>query len=170
VLRIGTLILVGPPLEFLPYHQSDSFPRSTQKPGPSSRRLHAGRRLGGKQVSPRLIPEQRFDPGFDIIPTLSTRHQRFTHVRLHEPYLIPSCETFSSTLTTMALYHSSLRWFEARSCKPAPRGLPSSSVQLHTSQSYIHRVCPWHTVVGVTYKLVAGVGQLPVHAVEDNVT
>ena len=26
--RIGTLILVGPPLEFLPYHRSDRFPRS----------------------------------------------------------------------------------------------------------------------------------------------
>ena len=26
----------------------------------------------------------------------------------------------------MALYHSSLRWFEACSCKPASRGLPSS--------------------------------------------
>ncbi|MEI9476542.1 MAG: hypothetical protein WCO26_08200, partial [Deltaproteobacteria bacterium] len=27
------------------------------------------------------------------------------------------------TLTTMALYHCSLRRFEASSCKPAPRGL-----------------------------------------------
>jgi hypothetical protein len=31
--RIGTLILVGPPLEFLPYHRNDRFPRSPQKPG-----------------------------------------------------------------------------------------------------------------------------------------
>ncbi|MGB3225793.1 MAG: hypothetical protein WBB23_23590 [Desulforhopalus sp.] len=85
--------------------------------------------MGSKQVTPKLIPEQRPDPGFDAIPTLSTHHQRFTHVRLHEPYLIPSCGTFSSTLTTMALYHSSLRWFETCSCKPVPRGLPSSLVQ-----------------------------------------
>ena len=39
------------------------------------------------------------------------------------------CHAFSLTLTTMALYHCSLRWFEARSCKPAPRDLPSSLVQ-----------------------------------------
>jgi len=30
----------------------------------------------------------------------------------------------------MAFDHSSLRWFEACSCKPAPRGPPSSSAQL----------------------------------------
>ena len=29
----------------------------------------------------------------------------------------------------MALYHCSLRWFEASSCKPASRDLPSSLVQ-----------------------------------------
>jgi hypothetical protein len=32
----------------------------------------------------------------------------------------------------MAFGHSSLRWFEACSCKPAPRGPPSSSAQLRT--------------------------------------
>ena len=42
------------------------------------------------------------------------------------------CRDFSSTLTTMALYQCSLRWFEACSCKPAPRGPPSSVVQLRT--------------------------------------
>jgi hypothetical protein len=30
----------------------------------------------------------------------------------------------------MAFDHSSLRWFEASTCMAAPRGLPSSSVQL----------------------------------------
>jgi len=39
---------------------------------------------------------------------------------------------FSLTLTTLALDQSSLRWFEARSCKPAPRGFPSSLAQLRT--------------------------------------
>ena len=39
---------------------------------------------------------------------------------------------FPLTLTTTALYRCSLRWFEACSCKPTPRGLPSSSVQLRT--------------------------------------
>ena len=42
------------------------------------------------------------------------------------------CRDFSQTLTTMAFDHSSFRWFEACSCKPAPRGPPSSFVQLRT--------------------------------------
>ena len=42
-----------------------------------------------------------------------------------------TCRDFSSTLTTMDIDHSSLRWFEANSCKSAPRGLPSSLAQLH---------------------------------------
>ena len=42
------------------------------------------------------------------------------------------CHAFSLTLTTKALYRCSLRWFETRSCKPTPRDLPSSSVQLRT--------------------------------------
>ena len=54
--RIGTLILVGLPLGFLPLHRRRRFPRSTQEPAPSSRRLHAGHRLDSKQVTSRLIP------------------------------------------------------------------------------------------------------------------
>jgi hypothetical protein len=53
--RIGTLILVGPPLEFLPYHRDDRFPRSAQEPDSGSRHLHAGRHPGSKQVAPGLF-------------------------------------------------------------------------------------------------------------------
>jgi hypothetical protein len=53
----------------------------------------------------------------------STRLQRFAYARLLASYLTGSNPAFSSTLTTIALYDSSLRWFEARSCKLAPRGL-----------------------------------------------
>ena len=74
--------------------------------------------------SPVLTPSLRF----------RTLHQRFVCTHLSYPHLIPSCGTFSSTLTTTALYHSSLRWFEACSCKPAPRDLPSSLAQLRTPQ------------------------------------
>ena len=50
----------------------------------------------------------------------------------------------SSTLTTMALYHSRLRWFEACSSKPTPRGLPSSLAQHDTGH---HSPVPWeHTL------------------------
>src|SRR5262249_20628506 len=36
---------------------------------------------------PSFVPEQRLDSGFDDIHTLSTFHQRFTHVRLFSAHL-----------------------------------------------------------------------------------
>src|SRR5271163_361343 len=60
---------------------------------------------------PGLVPGQRLLPGFDIVYTLSTRHQRFAFARLSEPYLTGSCPAFSATFTTAALYRRSLRWF-----------------------------------------------------------
>src|ERR1039457_2061499 len=39
---------------------------------------------------------------------------------------------FPPVLTTMAFDHSRRRWFGTYSCKPVPRGLPSSVKQLHT--------------------------------------
>src|ERR1700746_2565079 len=39
---------------------------------------------------------------------------------------------FPSALTTMAFTRSRQRWFGTCSCKPVPRGLPSSVKQLHT--------------------------------------
>ena len=53
----------------------------------------------------------------------STRLQRFAYARLLVSYLTGSGPAFSSTLTTIALYDSSLRWFEARFRKLASRGL-----------------------------------------------
>ena len=63
--------------------------------------------------------------------SLSFRHLIgwFACARLSDSQLIPSGGTFSSTLTTMAFDHSSLRCFGACSCKPTPRGPPSSPVQ-----------------------------------------
>ena len=57
----------------------------------------------GDRRPPGFIPGQRLDPGFDGVPTLSTRHQRFTHVRLPGPHLMESCSTFSDSLTTTAI-------------------------------------------------------------------
>ncbi len=132
VLRIGTITLEGPPLRAFPLHRNDRFPRSLQKPESSSRRLYAGCRLDSKQVSSRLVPGQRLKPGFDnISPCFDTS----SAVRLRSsPCFTPdrSCPAFSLTLTTSALYQSSLRWFKACSCKPALRGPPSSFVKLHT--------------------------------------
>ena len=44
--------------------------------------LYAGRRLGRKQVPPRLLPEERTAPGFDVVPKVSTLHQWFAFARL----------------------------------------------------------------------------------------
>src|SRR5674536_12044 len=85
---ISTLIRVGPPpcpasvlsllwfppLEFLPYHRDDRFPRSTQKPGSGSRYLYAGCRPSSKQVSLGLILESRKPPSSDIVLFLSLIH------------------------------------------------------------------------------------------------
>jgi hypothetical protein len=60
---------------------------------------------------------------------LSTRHQRFTCVRLPDPYLTRCSRAFSSPLTTLALYQRRVKWFETWSCTPVPRGPPSSLVQ-----------------------------------------
>ena len=62
--RVGALILVGPPLEFLPYHRDDRFSRSTQEPGSGSRYLYAGCHPSRKQVPLGLILESYETPQF----------------------------------------------------------------------------------------------------------
>ena len=52
--------------------------------------------------------------------------------------------TILCRLTTLALYQRSFRWFEACSCKPAPRGPPSSFVQLRT---LYEKVRSWRTIL-----------------------
>src|SRR3954467_14738086 len=87
---------------------------------------------------PALIPEQRLNPGFDIVPTLSILRRWFTRVRLSDPHLTRSRRAFSLTLTTGALDPSRSRWFEAGLRRPAPRDLPSSRTDM-----------AWRTIVGV---------------------
>jgi len=89
VVCFGTLTLTGLPLEFLPYHQTTG----SHVPHHSPIQVHAAFMPDATQAVIRFrlcfIPEQRLHPGFDVIPTLSTRHQRFIYIRLLEPYLIP---------------------------------------------------------------------------------
>src|SRR2546425_12877402 len=54
--RIGTRLLMGPPLGVLPWHRGDRFPRSAQEPVLDSRRLCAGHHSGSQQASPELSP------------------------------------------------------------------------------------------------------------------
>src|SRR4030042_3324088 len=61
----------------------------------------------------------------------STPHQWFACARLPEPHLTQSQpRLFHQRSPQGALDPCSLRWFGACSCKPTPRGLPSSPVQL----------------------------------------
>src|SRR5262249_56729771 len=83
--------------------------------------------------------EQRLDHGFDVVPTLSTRHQWFPCGRFSDPYLTRSCRAFSETLTTGALDPSRSRWFGACFRRPAPRDLPSSRTDM-----------AWRTVIRIT--------------------
>src|SRR5262245_29852835 len=54
--RVGTRLLMGPPLGGLPSHRGDRFPRSAQEPALDSRRLHAGHHSGSRQAPPELGP------------------------------------------------------------------------------------------------------------------
>ncbi len=84
----------GCPLVRLPSHQDDRFPRSTSEPESRSRHLYAGRRLGRKQVPPRLFPEVSPAPGFDAVPRVSTPHRWFACARLLDPHLPGSSPDF----------------------------------------------------------------------------
>jgi hypothetical protein len=109
--RIGTLPLTdsaawGSPFRRPLQHTADHIGARRshvphQRLNPGSRHLHAGHHQGSRQVSPWLIPGQQRDPGFDVVHTLSTRHQWFTRVRLPGSHLTPQ-GAFSATLTTPA--------------------------------------------------------------------
>jgi len=81
----------------------------------------------------KLIPASCHATGFDIIQSLSIRHQRFAYARLHASHLTEFSPPFPSTLTTEALNPSSLWWFETCYLQPIPRDLPSSLVQPETT-------------------------------------
>jgi hypothetical protein len=102
------------------------------KPSSGSCLLYAGRRADSKQVSSALILGSIKHPVLTSPITFRHLIGRFACTHLPEPHLPRSCRDFSQTLTTLALYQRSFRWFEACSCKPAPRGLPSSLTQLRT--------------------------------------
>src|SRR5512143_1102602 len=112
-----------------------------------------------KRISPALIPEQRLDPGFDVVPTLSTRHQWFPCGRLSDPHLTRSRRAFSLTLTTGALDPSRSRWFGACLRRPTPRGLPSSRTHI-----------AWRTIVSVACQPKTSAAHLAVKRSQQDVT
>jgi hypothetical protein len=101
---------------------------------------------------PRSFPPGQLTTGdFHPIKIAALSAAPFAFARLSDSQLILSGETFSSTLTTMALYQCSLRCFGACSCKPTPRDLPSSLAQLHTL--YI-KVRSWRTASNISVQFV----------------
>ena len=112
--RVGTLALMGAS------HLSVSLgigATGSHVPCKSQSQSHAASMPDAVRAAirppPRLVPGQRHLPGFDIVDTLSTRHQRFAFARLSETHLTGSSPAFSATLTTTALDRRSLRWFGA---------------------------------------------------------
>jgi len=96
----------------LPLHRNDRFTRSVRKPNTRSRRLYTGCRLAHKEVLSSLILREAAALSFDI---MYPPHDMSSAVRLRSSPCISSAEifvsTFPSTLSTKALYPSTLRRF-----------------------------------------------------------
>jgi hypothetical protein len=136
VLRLGTLALVdavhlsfslyiGATGSYVPYH--------------SLIRTHATFMPDAGWAIDRSLPSLIPVPGL-LAPVstsshfLTTRHQWFTCVRLSESHLTDFSPPFPTTLTTGTLDPRRLWRFEACSCKPTSRDLPSSLVK-HQSRT-----------------------------------
>jgi len=80
---------------------------------------------------PSLVPGQQLEPGFDDVPTLSTRRQRFTRVRLPSAHLT-GCPAFSATLTTPAIEPAQLAvvWTPILQSEPEGPALISCAARL----------------------------------------
>ena len=70
-----------------------AFTRSVREPSSGSCCLYAGRRLGSKRVSPRLIPRQTSGLGFDAVLHLSTRPRQRTLVHRSSSRATPDAIT-----------------------------------------------------------------------------
>lgn len=72
---------------------------------------------------------QNLSPGFDVAFGLSTRHQRFTCLRLLDSYLTEYVPPFPATLTTKTLDLRRVPRCEICACTPTSRDPPSSWVK-----------------------------------------
>jgi hypothetical protein len=153
---LGSSLSPTGPTPGRPY-RGEGFPRSVLEPEPSSRHLCAGHHRANKQAPARFVPGQQRDPGFDVVPTLSTDHQWFTHVRLLGSYL-----THLVRLFRVAHHHGSFTAAARGGLGPPPAGrsrraTPPSPAQ-HRIQKLrlLHRALlqrSWHTVVRVSLEL-----------------
>jgi hypothetical protein len=132
--------------------RGEEFSCSMSKPGPSSRHLYAGHRRGRKQITPRLIPEKSPIPGFDVISCVTTRHQRFTHVRLLDPHLPPS----TRRLFHDAHHHGSFTAATHGGLEPPSAGRPRRTY-LHLRHSTMtNKLCLLHQNLPITFRTHGG--------------
>ena len=93
----------------------------------------------------RSYSRSNLPPG---VLTSSLRFRHFNSGSLAVLFCLPPdlvvARPFPSAFTTIAFGYSRRRWFETCSCKPVPRGLPSSVKQLRTTQRFLLS-CSWHT-------------------------
>ncbi|MEN3141359.1 hypothetical protein ABDF71_25935 [Ochrobactrum sp. WV_118_8] len=110
--RIGTLALSGAARSVLSLGIGTTGSPVPQK---SLTQIHAAFEpdavWAGLQGTAHTHPGMTTTPGSDINHTLSAVHRRFAFARLSGSYLTGSCPAVSTTLTTIALYDSSLWWF-----------------------------------------------------------
>ncbi len=140
----------GRPLDTLPSHHSDMFPRSIQGPKSHSRHVYAGGQLASKQVPANLVPGLIYDPGFDhhliLFDTSSMVHFHSTLRSSPNRFLhLP----FPYTLTTIPLKYRSCGWFATSACTAVAGGRPPSLAQFNTSQlshRFTSYVFSWHTI------------------------
>src|SRR6185436_2670374 len=120
---------------------------------------------------PSSIPGQRLEPGFGDIPTLSTRYQRFTHVRLPSTHLTGLSRLFRNA-------HHLGHWTEAASggLDPGPaarvRGALPHLLRSTAASGGHHGLLSapsWRTIIGIPHHLHPCLGHLLVQRVEVDV-
>src|SRR4051794_33110294 len=105
------------------------------------------------RLPPSFGAGQQREPGFGDVPTLSTRQQRFTRVRLTSAHLTGLIPPFAATLTTSAIGPTRLAvvWTLILQSEPEGPTLISCAARLPGVARYIsHLLAPsWRTVVRI---------------------
>ena len=137
-LRIRTLALVVLPLVTSSLTSESQvshvpFNRLMASSGHLSCRMPPARRQVSSELLPQQLPLRGFGHRLNTFDTSSVIPLRSSSCLSPDPVI---SEPFPSAFTTVAFGQSRRRWFGVCSCKPTPRGLPSSVKQLRTSSAF----------------------------------
>src|SRR4051812_46953666 len=111
------------------------------------------------RLPPSFVAGQQREPGFGDVPTLSTRQQRFTRVRLTSAHLTGLLPPFAATLTTSAIGPRQLAvvWTLILQSEPEGPTLISCAARLPGAALHHTLLAPsWRTVVCVSLKRDGG--------------